>query len=179
MARNLDPHKSLKHVKSSMQDRCGHALSAIKSQKVINITGPNMIGRHLHQCTFATCSIDGHPYGNDEQYTVWWHMQEDHGLRSPLGCPKCNGTFCSKQTQQKHIPSCLGKKGKFGPKQTPYAEKRFKCDQCAKKYTTQAALLQHKKVHKGTNKKYVCSLCGKALSSATAFHKHEKIHQSN
>ena len=135
--------------------------------------------RHLHQCTFATCSIDDHPYGNDEQYTVWWHMQEDHGLQSPLGCPKCNGTFHSKQTQQKYIPNCPGIKDKFGPKQTPYAEKRFKCDQCAKKYTTQAALLQHKKVHKGTNKKYVCSLCGKALSSTTALHKHEKIHQSN
>ena len=44
---------------------------------------------------------------------------------------------------------------------------------------TQAALQQHKKVHRGTNKKYVCSLCGKALSSTTALHKHEKIHQSN
>ena len=50
MARNLGPHKSLKHMKSSMWDRCGHALSAIKSQKVmtstlfINTTGPNMIG---------------------------------------------------------------------------------------------------------------------------------------
>ena len=50
MARNLGPHKSLKHMKSSMQDRCGHALSAIKSQKAmtsalfINTTGPNMIG---------------------------------------------------------------------------------------------------------------------------------------
>ena len=73
----------------------------------------------------------------------------------------------------KNIPNCLGKKDKFGPKQTPYAEKRFKCDQCAKKYTTQAALLQHKKVHKGTSKKYVCSLCGKALSSTTALHKHK------
>ena len=66
--------------------------------------------RHLHQCTFDTCSIDGHPHGNDEQYTVRWHMQQDHGLWSPLGCPKCNGTFCSKQTKQKHIPTCPTKK---------------------------------------------------------------------
>ena len=49
--------------------------------------------RHLHQCTFDTCSVDGHPFGNIEQYMVWWHMQ-DHGLHSPLGCPKCEGTFC-------------------------------------------------------------------------------------
>ena len=59
VARNLGPHKSLKHMKSSMWDRCGHALSAIKSQKVmtstlfINTTGPNMIGG---SCTSALLS---------------------------------------------------------------------------------------------------------------------------
>ena len=48
VASNLGSHKSLKHMKSSMLDRCGHALSAIKSQKVmtsalfINTTGPSM-----------------------------------------------------------------------------------------------------------------------------------------
>ena len=62
-----------------------------------------------------------HPFGNDEQYMVWWHMQEDHGLRSPLGCPKCDGTFCAKQTQQKHIATCPGKKAKSGP----YGEKKI------------------------------------------------------
>ena len=35
VASNLGPHKSLKHMKSSMLDRCGHALSAIKSKKVM------------------------------------------------------------------------------------------------------------------------------------------------
>ena len=44
--------------------------------------------RHLHQCTFDTCTVDGHPVGNDEQYMVWWHMQGDHGLHSPLGVSK-------------------------------------------------------------------------------------------
>ena len=104
---------------------------------------------------------------------------QDHGLHSPLGCPKCEGTFCSKQSQQKHIPTCLGKKDKFGPKQTPHAEKKFRCDECPKNYTMEAALMQHKKVHKGTAKKYVCNLCGKALSSITALHRHEKIHEDN
>ena len=171
--------KNLKHMRSNMLDRCGHASSVIKSQKVMtntlftNTTGPNMRGGTCIG-TFDACSIDGHPYGNDKQYTVWWHMQEDHSLQFPLGCPTCDGTFCSKQTQQKHIPTCLGKRDKFGPKQTPYAEKKFKCDECAKKYTTQAALLQCKKVHRGTNKQYVCSLCGKALSSTTALHKTQK-----
>ena len=109
--------------------------------------------RHIHQCTFDECSVDGHPFGNDEQYMVWWHMQEDHGLCSPLGCPKCDGTFCAKQTQQKHIATCPGKKDKSGPKQTLYGEKKYRCDECTKKYTTEAALKNHKKVHKGTDKK--------------------------
>ena len=131
--------------------------------------------RHIHQCTFDGCSIDGHPFGNDEQYMVWWHMQEDHGLHSPFGCPKCDGTFCAKQTQQKHIATCPRKKAKSGP----YGEKKYTCDECTKKYTTEAALKNHKKVHKGTDKKYVCSLCGKALGSTTALHRHEKIHQDH
>ena len=38
VARNLGPHKSLKHMKNSMWDRCGHALSAIKSKKVMTST---------------------------------------------------------------------------------------------------------------------------------------------
>ena len=110
---------------------------------------------------------------NDEQYMVWWHMQEDHGLPSPLGCHKCDSTFCAKQTQQKHIATCPGKKAKSDP----YGEKKYKCDECTRKYTTEAALKNLKKFHKGTDKKYVCSLCGKALGSTTALHRHEKIHQ--
>ena len=47
---NLGPQKNLKHMRSKMPDRCGHALSVIKSQKVMtnvlftNTTGPNMRG---------------------------------------------------------------------------------------------------------------------------------------
>ena len=50
VASNLGPHKSLKHMKSSMPDRYRHALSVIKSQKVmtsalfIKTTVPNMRG---------------------------------------------------------------------------------------------------------------------------------------
>ena len=62
------------------------------------------------------------------------------------------------QSQQKDIPTCLGKKDEFGPKQTPNAEKKFRCDECPKKYTMEAPLMQHKKVYKGTAKKYVQSM---------------------
>ena len=107
---------SLEHMKSSMLGQVWACFECNKESKgngkcsVYKHYRTQHDRRHLHQCTFATCSTGGHPYGNDEQYTVWWHMQEDHGLWSPLGCPKCNGTFCSKQTQQKHVPSCPGKK---------------------------------------------------------------------
>ena len=30
--------------------------------------------RHMHQCTFDTCSVDGHPFGNGEQHMVSWHV---------------------------------------------------------------------------------------------------------
>ena len=47
---NLGPKKNLKHMRSNILVRCGHALSVIKSQKVMtntlftNTTGPNMRG---------------------------------------------------------------------------------------------------------------------------------------
>ena len=47
---NLGPQKNLKHMRSNMLERCVHALSVIKSQKVMttmlftNTTGPNMRG---------------------------------------------------------------------------------------------------------------------------------------
>ena len=184
VARNLGPHKSLKHMKSSMQDRCGHALSAIKIQKAmtntlfINTTGPNMIGGTCTSALLPPVPLMGTHMVMMNSTLYGGICRRTMACSPPWVVPNVMGPSAVSK-HSKNIPNCPGKKDKFGPKQTPYAEKRFKCDQCAKKYTTQAALLQHMKVHKGTNKKYVCSLCGKALSSTTALHKHEKIHQSN
>ena len=50
MVSNLGPQKNLKHMRSNMLDRCGHASSVIKGQKVMtnmlftSTTGPNMRG---------------------------------------------------------------------------------------------------------------------------------------
>ena len=71
--------------------------------------------RHIHQCTFDGCSIDGHPFGNDKQYMVWWHMQEDHGLRSPLGCPKCDGTFVPNKHNKNTLPHVQGRRPNVAP----------------------------------------------------------------
>ena len=51
--------------------------------------------RHLHQCTFATCSIDGHPYGNDKQYIVWWQCRRTMACGSPWVVPEVMGPFAA------------------------------------------------------------------------------------
>ena len=112
--------------------------------------------RHIHQCTFDGCSIDGHPFGNDEQYMVWWHMQEDHGLHSPLGCPKCDGTFCAKQIQQKHIATCPGKKAKSGP----YGEKNTHV-MSALKSTPQRL---HSKITKRFTRAQIKNMCAASVA---------------
>ena len=147
VASNLPPQMNSRHMRNNTPDRhtcfeCDKKSKGNNRHVVYKHYRTQHERRHLHQCTFDTCSVDSHPFGNDEQYIVWGHMQEDHGLHFPLGCPKCDGIFCSKQSQQKHISTCLGKKDKYGPKQTPYAEKKFRCDECSKKYTTEAALVQ-------------------------------------
>ena len=171
-------------MKSSMLDRCGHALSAIKSQKVmtstlfINTTRSNMRGGTCTSALLTPVQLMATHMVMTNSTLYGGICRRTMACSSPWVVPNVMGPSAVSKPS-KNIPTCPGKKDKFCPKQTPYAKKRFKCDECTKKYTTQAALLEHKKVHKGTNKKYVCSLCGKALSSTTALHKHEKIHQSN
>ena len=184
VASNLPPQMGLRHMRNNMLDRHGHVLSVIKSPKAMtyaqftSTTGPSMKGG---TCTSALLT---HAQLMVTHLGIMSSTWSGGICRRTMACTptwvsKCDGTFCSKQSQQKHIPTCLGKKDKFGPKQTPYAEKKFRYNECPKKYTTGAALMQHKKVHKGTAKKNVCSLCGKDLSSTTALHRHEKIHEDN
>ena len=168
-------------MRSNTPDRCRHASSVIKSQKVMtnmlftNTTGPNMRGG---TCTSALLT----PVPLMATYMVMMNSTLFCGIcRRTKACsppwvvPNVMGPFAASKPSRNIYQPAWAKRICLTPKQTLYAEKKFKCDECAKKYTTQAALLQHK----GTNKKYVCSLCGKALSSTTALHKHKKIHQDN
>ena len=93
----------------------------------------------------------------------------------PLGCPKCDGTFCAKQTQQKHIATCPGKKAKSGP----MVKKNTRVMSVLKSTPQRLHSKITKRCTRAQNKKYVCSLCGKALGSTTALHRHEKIHQDH
>ena len=60
---------------------------------------------HTHKCTIASCTSgqNGKPYGNDSQTLVWAHMEKQHSLKNPLGCPKCTKTFTSPKYQIPHI----------------------------------------------------------------------------
>ena len=67
-------------------------------------------GRHLHQCTYDTCSVDCHPFGNDEQYIVWWHMQEDHACTPPWGIPSVMGHFAANKASRNIFPLAWAKR---------------------------------------------------------------------
>ena len=145
----------------------------------INTIGPNMIGGTCTSALLPPVPLMGTHMVMMNSTLYGGICRRTMACGPPWVVPNVMGPSAVSKHSKNIYQTAQAKKYKFGPKQTPYAEKRFKCDQCAKKYTTQAALLQHKKVHKGTNKKYVCSLCGKALSSTTGLHKHKKIHESN
>ena len=79
--------------------------------------------RHLHQCTFDTCSVDGCPYGNDEQYTVWWHMQEDHGLQPPWVVLNVMAPSATNKASRNIYPPALAKKTNMAPNRCPMLRK--------------------------------------------------------
>ena len=56
----------------------------------------------VHYCTFVDCKDGpkGAMFGSEEPSDVWWHMDKRHGLPTPLGCPKCDKRFASKQSQR-------------------------------------------------------------------------------
>ena len=123
---------------------------------------------HTHKCTIASCTSgqNGKPYGNDSQTLVWAHMEKQHSLKNPLGCPKCTKTFTSPKYQIPHIKT----KHDLVPKNI----KLFGCTKCSKRYMTQEALDGHMLFHNGQQEIFVCEVCGKEYSSKTALAKHMK-----
>ena len=112
----------------------------------------------VHYCTFINTCKAGHngtKFGSEEQSDVWWHMDKRHGLVSPLGCPKCDKMFASKQSQKAHISKCgTLDKSKF---KTSVCQ----ADTCRKRYMDQSGLDKHMRIHTNDDPIfYICANCG-------------------
>ena len=113
-ASNLPPQMNLRHMRNNMLDRCGHVLSVIKSQRAMTNTqftstiGPIMKGGICTSALLTHAQLMATHLGMTS--STW-----SGGIYSPLGCPKCEGKFCSKQSKHKHIPTCLGKRINLAP----------------------------------------------------------------
>ena len=163
----LAQHKGQKHKdKGYSCSKCG------KSYKDNRGTWKHFRAQHLHIYTHM-CQVDGCKfgkqkgvYGNDDQTLVWKHMDKKHGIKSPLGCPKCKGTFSSIKFQVPHIKKCEELK--------PKGSKEFGCDQCSKRYMTQKALDGHQLFHQGLAEKFICDICGAEYMHKTSLNTHMK-----
>ena len=110
VASNLPPQMNSRHIMNNMPDRHGHVLSVIKSQKAMtnvqftSTTGPSTKGGTCTSAPLTHEQLMATHLGNDEQYMVWWQMQEDQGLCSLLGCPTCDGTFAANKASRNIFP---------------------------------------------------------------------------
>ena len=166
-ATELEQHKSVVHkTKGYSCSKCG------KSYRDNRGTWKHFRVQHLqiytHMCQVAGCTLGPEKgvYGNDDQTLVWKHMDKNHGVKSPLGCPKCNKTFSSIKYQVPHVKKCE----ELLPKQT----KEFGCDQCSKRYMTQKALDGHQLFHQGLAENFICDICGAEYKHKTSLTSHMK-----
>ena len=142
--------------------KCGEKRSCWKNFRTQHL------GIYVHYCTFDNCTSghSGSKYGNEEQSEVWWHMEQKHGLQSPLDCPKCPKYFASKGSQNAHIIKCgTINKSKF---------KTYQCPKCNKKYMEANGLEKHMaRVHgegEGAKHEYICFQCGQTFQYVQSLH---------
>ena len=178
---NLGPQKNLKHMRSNTPDRCGHASSVIKSQKVMtnvlftNTTGPNM---REGTCTSAVLT----PVQLMATHMVMTNSTLFGGIcrrtmacSPPLVVPNVMGPFAeSKPSRNKYQPAWA--------KRISLAPHRCHMQRKSSNVMSVQRNIPHRLHYSSTRRctkaltRSMCSLCGKALSSTTALHKHEKIH---
>ena len=177
----FEPRLNLLNMRNSMQAKPGLVLTVVSSQRVMtkelctSIIGHSMSTGTSINVPLMGAVLMGILFGMMNSTWYGGICRRIMGCTSPWGALSVMAHFVPNKHNKNRLPHVQGRR----PNLAPMVKKKYMCiKKCTtKKFTTEAALKNHKKVHKGTDKKYVCSLCGKALGSTTALHRHEKIHQ--
>ncbi|XP_064648119.1 uncharacterized protein LOC135500528 [Lineus longissimus] len=83
-------------------------------------------------------------------------------------CPKCQKDYNRAYIRQ-HILN------KHCPKNTLYEDRKFKCDECDKRFLSKGSLKYHMNVHM-PQKPFVCDQCGSSFTQKGNMVAHKKIH---
>ena len=109
---NLGPQKNLKHMRSNTLDRCGHALSVIKSQKVMtnalftNTTGPNMRGGTCTSALLTPVPLMGTHMVMTNSTLFGGISRRTVGCGTPWVVPNVMGPFAaSKPSRNMYLPA--------------------------------------------------------------------------
>ena len=125
------------------------------------------LGYFHHYCGHGDCT-----YGNDEE-TVKYHRENQHGIPSDVRCPKCNKTFPQKNKLRCHMSLC-------GHNLKLFECKYKETGECHKSFRSQSQLHHHYKTdHAPAGKpplRFPCQLCPKKFRSYSSRRNHMAKH---
>ncbi|KAI8438094.1 hypothetical protein MSG28_010733 [Choristoneura fumiferana] len=107
-----------------------------------------------------TCQHCGKKYLSKK--TCASHVSRRHSDKRYI-CHHCNYPFTDKSNLAKHILIHEGK------------QRLHKCDICLKTYSSQSALVVHKRLHTG-ERPFLCNYCPKSFSNRRMLVDHQRIH---
>lgn len=115
----------------------------------------------VHTCasekTKFNCRVCNISFDNGDSFSG--HNKDSHGIEHK--CKTCDKIFNTKYRLEQHIL-------------TVHEKKRFKCDQCPRKYARPSLLKYHKKVVH--SEEVICELCHKASKNKLALLMHKRTY---